>query len=296
MSGKKTVLISGCSSGLGLELAKQFCLAGYHVIATARNPEVLSSLKSSDIDILQLDVTDSSSIRKCIDSAIGITGRIDILINNAGVALIGPVSELDPEMLKKQFDTNFFGAVDLSQAVIPQMIKRKSGRIVHISSISGIVTTPFAGAYCSSKSALSSIADAMRMELKPFGISVMDVQPGKIKSSFGNNAKKGAAEHHRADSNYKSIAHFIDKRAEISQESPSSAAEIASIIVKKTILKNPPARIRIGKESFKLPLLKLILPTIVLDSLLSKIFGLNLLKPSIMNRLYERFCRGNKYK
>lgn len=280
MIGKKTVLISGCSSGLGLELAKQFSSAGYHVIATARNPEVLSSFKSNNIDILPLDVTDSASIRQCVESALGITGRIDVLINNAGVALIGPVSELDPGMLKNQFNTNFFGAVELSQAVIPHMVARKSGKIVHISSISGIVTTPFAGAYCSSKSALSSIADAMRMELKPFGIRVMDVQPGKIKSSFGNNARKGEAEYHRADSMYKSIVQFIDKRAEISQENPSSVEEIASIIVEKTSLENLPARIRIGKESLKLPLLKLILPDAVLDSLLSNIFGLNSLKKS----------------
>ena len=280
MNSKDTVLISGCSSGLGLGLVKQFSLAGHHVIATARNLEAISHLKSSDVDVLQLDVTDPSSIRKCIELAISITGKIDILINNAGFALLGPVSELDIEMLKNQYSTNLFGAIELSQVVIPHMMRRKSGKIIHISSVSGIVTTPFAGAYCSSKSALSSIADAMRVELKPFGISVMDVQPGAIKSSFGKTAKRSTTIYHKSNSQYTNIAQFIDKRAEMSQEDPSSAEEIAAVIVKKAVLRNLPARIKIGKGSFKLPFLKSILPLNVFDSISAKIFGLNLLNKS----------------
>ena len=280
MNSKDTVLISGCSSGLGLGLVKQFFLAGYHVIATARNLEAISHLKNIDADILQLDVTDLSSIRRCVESAVKITGRIDILVNNAGFALMGPVSELDIEMLKTQYNTNVFGVIELSQAVIPHMMERKSGKIINISSISAIVTTPFAGAYCSSKAALSSISDAMRVELEPFGISVMDVQSGMIKSSFGKTARKSTAIYHQNNSQYKNIAHFIDKRAEMSQTNPTSADEIAAAIVKKTTPRNPPARIRVGKESFRLPFLKSILPLKVFDSISAKIFGLDLLNKS----------------
>ncbi len=185
------VLISGCSTGIGRALAMEFAARNWRVFATARKPAAINDLKALNAEVAALDVTDEKSIAACVDSVIAKAGRIDMLVNNAGLLLVGPLVELETSELRRQFETNVIGLAALTRAVTPHMIGRKSGKIVNISSVSGVLPTPFAGAYGSTKAAVTALSDSLRMELAPFGITVVTVQPGGIKSNLSGNADKG---------------------------------------------------------------------------------------------------------
>jgi NAD(P)-dependent dehydrogenase (short-subunit alcohol dehydrogenase family) len=272
MNEKPVVLISGCSSGIGNALTKEFAARGYHVIATARKPESIKGLKSEVVDILQLDVIKEKSIGKCVRDVMRKHGRIDILVNNAGYALIGPAMELDIDAMRQQFEANLFGLAALSQAVVQHMVKAKKGMIVNMSSVSGVLATPFAGAYCASKAALNLFSDSMRMECAPFGIGVVTIQPGAIRSNFGRTAAKNISKYNK--SLYAPIADSIEDRAYISQKNPTPAEIFARILVLKLMKKNPPRVIRIGNDSSILPFLAK-LPLSFTDRIFRKRFGLN---------------------
>lgn len=277
---KPVVLISGCSSGIGRAFTGEFVKYNYLAAATARDPESINNLKSDNVRIYKLDVTDGKSINSCVKKVIDENGRIDILVNNAGYGLIGPVAELSLDDLRNQFETNLFGLTALSQAVIPFMQRQGSGIIVNISSISGILTTPFGGAYCSSKAALNSLSDAMRMELAPFNIRVITVQPGAIKSNFGSRASSALDKYHRPESKYSFASEYIDMRGMDSQNNPTDVAVFVSEVVKEILKKNPKKVIRVGRLTVKLPLMKRLLPDGLLDYILKKRYGLDrIVKP-----------------
>ena len=155
-----------------------------------------------------------------------------------------------------------------------------SGTIINIGSISGVVTTPFASAYCASKAAMNSLSDALRLELAPFGIRVVCVQPGGIRSNFGNSSSAGVERIMKQNSWYTSIRDSIDERAQESQSNPMPAEELAQRIVSIVESKNPPAIVRYGSKSFLLPFLKVVLPTNALDAIFRKRFGLHKLSSS----------------
>ena len=272
---KPGVLISGCSTGIGRAMALEFAGRGCKVAATARKPAAMKDLESENISLYPLDVTNIKSIKSCIKKVNSDMGRIDILVNNAGYALIGPVAELTMEDLYDQFKTNLFGLIELTQGVLPQMQERKLGKIVNISSVSGILTTPFGGAYCATKAALNSISDAMRLELAPFGINVITVQPGAVKSNFGNRASSGIDEYMSAGSLYSFASKFIEMRAVDSQNNPTKAEVFAAHVADRVLSENPPAIIRMGRLSFKLPFFKKWFPVKLLDSMLKKRYGLD---------------------
>lgn len=275
MNNKQTVLISGCSSGIGRSLAIEFADKGYQVIATARKPGMIKYLEGDNISVYQLDVTDMKSIIRCVSAVLKKHGKIDILVNNAGYGQMGPLSDVPIERIRQQYETNVIGLISLIQKVIPSMIKAEKGMIVNISSVSGTFTTPFAGVYCSSKAALNSISDALRIELAPFGIKVVNVRPGGIKTNFGDTAFSGLEFLDRKKSVYAEIADFIEKRAGSSQENPMSVEKFAGILVEKLSGGDPDPLICIGEGARKLPMLKLLLPVKVLDRIQSRVFGLN---------------------
>jgi len=188
---------------------------------------------------------------------------------------MGPSAELPLDDLRNQYETNLFGHIALSQAVIPYMREQHSGKIVNISSVSGILTTPFAGACCSSKAALNSISDAMRMELAPFNIQVVTVQPGAIKTNFGNIASSTVSKYHSPESKYLFAADYIDMRAMDSQDNPTDVEVFVSKVVNKILKKKPPAVVRAGRLTVKLPLMKWLLPYSRIDSILKKKYGLD---------------------
>ncbi len=275
MTENSTVLISGCSSGIGQALVNEFADKGFYVLATARKPDMIKYLEGKNVSVYQLDVTDSKSINRCVKTVLEKHGGIDILVNNAGYGQMGPLSDIPVERIRQQYETNVIGSVSLTQRAIPAMIEAGKGMIVNISSVSGTFTTPFAGVYCSSKAALNSISDAMRIELAPFGIKVITVRPGGIKTRFGNTAESRLDFLDRKKSVYAGIADFIEKRANSSQDKPMPAEKFAQLLVQKISGGNPEPVISLGEGSRKLPMLKFLLPVKVLDRIQSRVFGLN---------------------
>jgi NAD(P)-dependent dehydrogenase (short-subunit alcohol dehydrogenase family) len=269
------VLISGCSTGVGRALAMEFAARNWRVFATARKPAAINDLKAANVEIAALDVTDEKSITACVDSVIAKAGRIDMLVNNAGLLLIGPLIELETSELRRQFETNVIGLAALIRAVAPHMIGRRSGKIVNISSVSGVLPTPFAGAYCSTKAAVTAFSDSLRMELAPFGITVVTVQPGGIKSNLSGNADKELDRFQKTP--FGPIQNFIVARANASQENATSAEDFAKKLVDKLERKKTPKFIRLGKDSTLLPLIARF-PRAFIDALLSKKFGLDRLQ------------------
>jgi NAD(P)-dependent dehydrogenase (short-subunit alcohol dehydrogenase family) len=275
-SRSRQLLITGCSSGIGRALALAFHQQGHRVWATARNPETLADLKAQGIRTAQLDVTDAASRDAAVQQILAESGTIDILINNAGYGLMGPLLELTPEELRAQFETNQIAPMALVQAVAPSMIAQGSGLIVNIGSVSGLFTTPFAGAYCASKAALHSLSDALRLELAPFGIQVMVIQPGAIQSSIGHNAEALLAQTLKADSRYGALEQVIRDRANASQQGSTPTEVFAQAVVKAC--QHPKPIVRIGNKSFLLPFLQRWLPGWMRDRLLTKRFQLHQLQ------------------
>ncbi|MGA2553414.1 MAG: SDR family oxidoreductase [Smithella sp.] len=266
------VLISGCSTGIGRALAIEFAARNWRVFATARKPSAVNDLKALNVETAALDVTDEKSITACVDSIMAKAGHIDVLINNAGLLLIGPLIELDVSELRRQFETNVIGQAALIRAVAPHMIMRQSGKIVNMSSISGVLPTPFAGAYCSTKAAFTAFSESLRMELTPFGITVVIVQPGGIKSNLSNNAGQDIERFKK--SFYGPIQSFIVSRANASQENATPVEDFAKKLVDQLVKKKTPVFIRLGKGSRLLPFIARF-PRVLIDALLGKKFGLD---------------------
>src|SRR5690554_2034314 len=273
----KTALITGCSTGIGRALANEFLQQGYKVYATARSLNSLSNFQHPNLVALSLDVNNQSDIKHVVETINNDSGYLTVLVNNAGFAAMGPVAELSQEKLQQQFATNVFAPIALTQAFLPLLRnnnQEQASQIVNIGSVSGIVTTPYSGAYCATKSALHSLSDALRMELKPFNIDVITVQPGSIESEFGNNSLKNLADLIGPNSLYAPLKKHIKARAMASQQNPTPAAKLAEILVKK-LQNNPKPELPIGNGSCLLPLLKGVLSTRMLDKILRKKFGLS---------------------
>lgn len=271
---KSVVLITGCSSGIGRALCRAFHDRGYGVVATARRVEFLQDLEALGMVTLPLDVTDSEAIRPTIEAILQRSGRIDILVNNAGYGQFGPLMDISQTALQQQFTTNVFAPLELVQQVAPVMKAQGKGVIVNIGSVSGVVTTPFAGAYCASKAAFHALSDALRLELKPFGIDVVTVQPGAILSNFGQTAA-ALTESSLTDSWYGPMQSQIRNRAVLSQSGGMSAEAFADQLVERLSRRRPPAQLRLGPKSIWLPLLSLLLPRPLFEALLSRKFGLS---------------------
>lgn len=179
-----TVLITGSSSGIGQATARFFAEQGWNVAATARNPADLSSLEGANVLALPLDVTDEASIASAVAATATRFSGIDVLVNNAGYGLFGPLEGTTEEQLETQFRTNVFGVVALIQKVVPLMRQRHNGTIITISSTGGRVASPFAAGYHASKYALEGLCESLRFELRPQGIRVKLIEPGHVKTGF----------------------------------------------------------------------------------------------------------------
>lgn len=186
----KSILITGCSSGIGLHAARELHRLGYRVFASARREEDVATLRAEGLtDSLRLDYRDSESIRNAVATVLEQTGgTLDALFNNGAYGQPGAVEDLSREALRAQLETNFFGWVELTNAVIPIMRQQGHGRIVHNSSILGLVAFPMRGAYTASKFALEAIADTQRLELHGTGIHISLIEPGPITTKFRDNA------------------------------------------------------------------------------------------------------------
>jgi NAD(P)-dependent dehydrogenase (short-subunit alcohol dehydrogenase family) len=184
-----TILITGCSSGIGRCVAMGLKQRGYRVFATARKSEDVNALRSEGLESVQLDLADSDSIKQAVATILEQTGgQLDALFNNGAYGQPGAVEDLRREVLREQFETNLFGVLELTNLIIPVMRKQGHGRIINNSSVLGLVNLPYRGAYNASKFALESLSDTLRLELHGTGIHVSIIEPGPIKTNFRANA------------------------------------------------------------------------------------------------------------
>jgi NAD(P)-dependent dehydrogenase (short-subunit alcohol dehydrogenase family) len=277
---QKTILITGCSSGIGAALAREFSQRGQRVYATARRAEALDGLAAAGIRGLALDVDDDSSIARALDTVSREAGHLDLLVNNAGFSQVGAVVDLTREDLRRQYETNVIAPVAVTGQAVPLLraaVAKNGGAVVaNVGSIVGLFTTPFAAAYCSSKAAVHSLTDALRMELAPFGIHVVSIQPGGVRSSFGEHAE--AAVRLPETSLYQPAARGIRARAQAGQQGAMPAEIFVVPVVDALLRSSPPRVIRGGTHSVRLPLIKRWLPAAMFDARLSKLFGLDALR------------------
>ncbi|KAJ1034947.1 hypothetical protein NDA18_000554 [Ustilago nuda] len=284
---RQVVVITGCSSGLGRSMAIEFDAQGtYRVFATARNVESLRELPAG-IERVRLDVTDSDSIKAAFKVITDSTqDRIDILVNNAGVNLaVGPLVETPVDNIRKTFDANFFGLIAVTQAAVPSMIRRRSGVIVNIGSVAAIACMPFGAPYSASKAAVHALSDTLRLELAGFGIKVVVVAPGAIKSSIADNTLKNQSAHGSsesgdlgylpADSMYKHVEDLVKFRAEFSQQGEPTPSETFARNVREWVsANNPGAYLFTGKKSLTV-WISYYLPTRVKDWIIGRIFQIH---------------------
>jgi len=278
---QKTILITGCSSGIGAALAREFAKRGHHVYATARRRESLAPLEALGLRCLELDVNDNASIERALHEVATEKGHLDMLVNNAGFSQVGAVLDLTREDLRRQYETNVIAPVVVTRAALPLLRAAVTGEgravLVNIGSIVGLFTTPFAGAYCSSKAAFHSLSDALRMELAPFGIHVVTVQPGGVRSSFGQHAEE--AIRLPETSIYRGVESGIRARAQAGQQGATPAEEFVVPVADALLRDSPPRIVRGGRNSRLLPFLKRVLPAGLFDKRMMKAFGLDRLQP-----------------
>jgi NAD(P)-dependent dehydrogenase (short-subunit alcohol dehydrogenase family) len=276
------ILITGCSSGIGAALAREFHQRGHMVYATARRLESLAGLQKAGLRTLALDVNDDASIAAAFALVQSEQGRLDVLVNNAGFSQVGAVLDLQRDDLRRQYETNVIAPIAVTRAALPLLRAsakadgggRAGGAVIaNIGSIVGLFTTPFAGAYCSSKAALHLLSDALRMEVAPLGIHVVTVQPGGVLSSFGAHAEAGIQL--PADSLYRPVENGIHARAQAGQVGATPAEVFVIPVVDALLQTSPPIRVRGGKGSTLFPLLKMLLPARRFDAILSRKFGLS---------------------
>ena len=237
----KTVIITGASNGMGYEAAKLFASKGWQVFAGARRVEKIPTYKN--ITALKLDVTDSSSNHAFIAEILKQSQQIDVLINNAGYGEYGPAEEISMDNVRKQFETNFFGAVELTQLVLPAMRAKKSGRIINISSIGGDVYMPLGSYYHATKAALQQWSDTLDTEVKAFGIRSIIVQPGGTASSWGAIAMDNAVKNLKKGSAYQPLVENVRKA--LSGESMGAGAtslQLAELFYKSATDEKPKHR------------------------------------------------------
>ncbi len=272
---KETVLITGCSSGIGYYCAKKLHEEGYRVYATAKDEKDVKKLKDEGLNSFKLDVTQSEDIKKAVDFiAKQNNNSLDVLFNNAGYGQPGALEDLSKDALKEQFETNVFGNFELTKEALRLLRNSKNPKIIQNSSVLGFVSMKYRGAYNASKYALEGLSDTLRQELEPFGISVVLIEPGPIRSDFRKNAYKKFKEyievegsHHEAE--YKKAI----KRFESSDDDPFTLGSEAvyDVLLKIIQTKNPRPRYRVTVPTKLFWFLKRILSTRMLDRILKNV-------------------------
>ena len=249
----KVALITGCSSGIGYETALMLARNGFHTFATMRNTKKYDSLQeiirkeSLDISIQQLDVNDDASVENTINNIKKEAKRIDVLINNAGFGLVGFFEDLTLDEIRDQFETNFFAVLNITKKIIPIMRLQKSGTIINISSGAGQVGFPGISAYVSTKFAIEGFSESLMYELLPYGIKVVIIEPGIIKTNFFRNCK--VSDHSmKKNSTYSRSLDKFQRNVEIMQEHATSPTDVAKVIIQVLENNEPKQRYIVGND------------------------------------------------
>ncbi|HEY2571834.1 MAG TPA: oxidoreductase [Solirubrobacteraceae bacterium] len=245
------VLITGCSSGIGRATALRLAGSGWKVYASARRPQTISQLRDAGCETLALDVTDEQSMRAAVDSIEQAEGAIGVLINNAGYSQSGAIETVPMQAVRRQFETNVFGLVRLTQLVLPKMRAQRWGKIVNVGSMGGRLSFPGGGHYHATKHALEAISDALRFELRGFGIDVILLEPGLITTEFGEAATASIADTSLAgDDPYATFNTTVGAVTKGAYDGPMKLLgggpdRVAKTIERALKRRNPPARITI---------------------------------------------------
>ena len=268
---QKVILLTGASSGIGYDTATRLAKQGHKVYGAARRIDKMLPLKDLGVTPIKMDVTDDASMIAGVNAVLEAEGRIDVLVNNAGYGYFGAVENVSMEEARKQLEVNVFGLARLTQLVIPHMRRQGSGRIVNLASIAGKLALYFGGWYHVSKFAVEGFSDALRMELKPFGIDVVIIEPGGIKTEWGiiaadhlAESSKGTVYEQAALNEANAIKHAYTRGGKLL--SPPSV--IAKAICKGVNRRHPRARYRTGMGSHSMVFLHWLLPSKWWDGLM----------------------------
>ncbi|HET7650829.1 MAG TPA: SDR family NAD(P)-dependent oxidoreductase [Gammaproteobacteria bacterium] len=273
---RRSVLITGCSTGIGLAAAQTLYARGWNVVAGIRKVEDAERLRQLKLSTVLLNVADPLAIDTALDETLTLTGgRLDALVNNAGIAIPGAVEDLARDVLQRQFDTNFFGVMDLTRSVLPLMRRQGHGRIVMISSILGRVAMPWRGAYNASKFALEGITDTLRQELRGSGIEVSLICPGPVKSRFRDNSLSNFDDYVDSENSVHRET-YARLRAQTGAEKDNTPFTVPPEAVVKRIehaleSRRPKPRYYVTAPAYVLALLRNVLPVRWLDALVSRI-------------------------
>jgi NAD(P)-dependent dehydrogenase (short-subunit alcohol dehydrogenase family) len=274
------VLITGASGGFGQSCAEHLAGLGHRVYGTSRRAEFPDSFDpSSNLSfnpdsspvMLPMDVCDDDSVRSAVDFVLKREGRIDVVVNNAGVGLAGAVEDTSVEEARSLFETNFFGVLRVCRAVLPTLREQGSGRIVNVSSLAGLVTIPFQGFYSASKYALESMTDAMRMELRPYGIQVTLIEPGDFKTGFTQSRIFAAAS--GEGSPYRESCERAVAVMEHDEQSGADPQQLAELLAKIIAKPSPGIRYPVGGLSQRLGVAaRRVLPASIFEKIIRAIY------------------------
>lgn len=247
----KVILITGASSGIGFDAARTLARQGHRVYAAARRTELMEPLRADGVEIMKMDVTDKASMAAGVEQLLAKEERIDVLVNNAGYGYFGAIENVSDAEARRQMEVNVFGLAEMTRLVLPTMRRQGSGRIVNTASIAGKIVLPFGGWYHVSKYSVEALSDALRMEVKPFGIDVAIIEPGGIKTDWGIIAAQHLTESSRGTA-YEAAAMPEAKLLDTAYRSNllSKPSVVTRAICRAVNSRHPRARYRIGRFSF----------------------------------------------
>ena len=250
---EKIALVTGCSSGIGLETSLALAREGFYTFATMRdlnkNHKIKQSIEKENlpIEIIEMDVDDDQSVNSAVKNILEKKEKIDILVNNAGYGMWGTVEDVSIQEFKEQFETNFFAIIRMIQKIAPIMRKQNNGHIVNISSVAGRIGFPVSPAYISSKFALEGLSESLRFELMPFGVNVIIIEPGVIKTNFFNSMKM--SKNSQKESAYSDITDRVISGVKMMAEMGTHPKEVADTIIKAIKEEKPLPRYIVGNDA-----------------------------------------------
>ena len=274
----KVIFITGCSTGIGLDAAQKLTIRGHRVIASCRKEVDVERITALGLETILMDVSDSTSIRRGFDLLLQKTeGKLDVLINNAGYEQVGALEDLSSSLLRRQFETNVFGLMELTRLAIPIMRHQGQGRIINISSILGFISMPFRGAYNASKYAVEGLSDTLRLELKTANIDVICIQPGPIESQFRENARNHSlkeidTEHSAFKQHYEAMLEEYEKEKTANPPFTKPATAVTQKLIHAIESEKPHAKYPVTLPAYGFMILKRFLPTKALDAIIRFMF------------------------
>ncbi|CAA9231133.1 MAG: short-chain dehydrogenase/oxidoreductase [uncultured Corynebacteriales bacterium] len=273
MSDQRVALVTGASAGIGAQTARRLAERGFVVHAVARRVDAMRPLLAAGVRTFGLDVTDEASLTSGVDRVLAESGRLDVLVNNAGYGSYGAVEDVPLAEARRQFEVNVFGLARLTQLVLPQMRARGSGHIVNVSSIGGKIYEPLGGWYHATKFAVEGLSDSLRVELAPFGVDVVIVEPGPIASEWNTIAREGMVRTSAGGPYAARAARMARVFEGIDRSGRSSPPDVvARTIVRAATAPRPRTRYPVGRGAGTIVRARRVLPDRAMDAVIGRVF------------------------